>query len=216
MKALSSSSRWVLVSLGLLLAMGAPRVGAEPPEEIPIPLPEDRPARLGGEFQLVTSSPLSGGAFCPAGAACILGGGIALGAGVGRRWTSGLSLALAYELWLLDSGGVFEVFVVQSVSAALRFTALPSWRTHPFLEGRAGAAAMGDSFRVGALGALFESRVGVDLELTARAAVTGFIGLRWLLSTPFTTPNDGVRRGEFGGPATALTLGVGLLVVQVP
>ncbi len=210
----SRPSGWLLLSV---LLVASSRTGhAEPDPQVPIPLPRDRPARLGGEFQLVTTSPLSGGALCPVGAECILGGGVALGAGVGRRWASGLSLGLSYELWLLDSGGVFEVFVVQSISAAVRLGFLPGRRAHPFVEGRAGAAVMGGSFRVGALGALFEPRVGVDLELTERTAITGFLGLRWLLSSPFTTSNDGVRRGEFGGPALAMTLGVGLLVVQAP
>ena len=183
-------------------------------DDVAIPLPEERPALLAGTFEVGTLSTLSPGSFCPGAGACVLGGGVALGASVGRRWASGLGVALGYDLWLLDSGGVYEVLVVQSVSAAVRYVALPRVRVHPFVEGRVGALALGGSFRVGALGASMEPRLGLEFELTERIAVSGALGVRWMVATPFTTPNDGVLRGGSGPPGVSLAVSLGLVVLQ--
>ena len=207
----------VATALGLsLLVIGARSAEAQLDSGEPhalIPLPGEQPPVLSARAALRAISPLWAARLCPSGSQCVFGGGFGLGGGMARRWATGAFMMLTYEAWLLDSAGVYEVFVIQNLAVEVRHTWFPDRRLHPLVGIRAGMVLAGDGFRPASVGVLAEPVLGVEAELTARTSVTLALTLSLLELSPFRSPNDRVQRGGFGVPAVALgfRLGLGLL-----
>ncbi|MCA9580154.1 MAG: hypothetical protein KC416_00075 [Myxococcales bacterium] len=196
---------------------GEDRPGSRGPSprhlELPQP-PSSLPPVFAVEAHASFVVPVSRVSLCPRAAECVFHGGFGVGGRVERRWASGLGLGLGYELWLLDSGAVYEIGVAQSVLLMGRYTLFDSHRLHPSLGLAAGPMIFGDTFGVATLGVNFIVSAGLEIELTEAISIS--LGVPWhvFLTGPFTTPADGVARAEEGAN-TAFALHVGLLVLDL-
>jgi hypothetical protein len=130
-----------------------------------------------------------------------------------RRWPMGLGVSVAYDVWFVDSGGVFELGSVQTVRAAVRYVFGYEWQVHPAIQIGAGALVFGDTLSVSTVGGALEVGASAEIELTESVSLTaGAQG--WLFTTtPFTTGRDRTMRSEGLGLNAALQLNVGLLIV---
>ncbi|MGE3632301.1 MAG: hypothetical protein AB7P00_20545, partial [Sandaracinaceae bacterium] len=149
----------------------------------------------------------------PGDSQCVLGAGATFGVEIERRWPIGIGIAVAYDAWFVDSGGVFELGVVQIVHAAVRYTFATEWNIHPSLHLGAGALVFGDTFLPSTVGGAAELGATAELELTDSVALTAGLEL-WLFTTsPFTTGRDRTMRSEGLGINAALGFSLGLSVL---
>ncbi|QQR91801.1 MAG: hypothetical protein IPJ88_08905 [Myxococcales bacterium] len=173
----------------------------------------DQIPRLGGELHLSSVFPFLNGDFCPAGAGCVLDQGLGIGVSVERRWLSGLSFALGYDLWLLDTDSVYEQGVMQFFYGAARFYFLPTHELHPYLSAGFGAQMFGDTFKVATVGPAAQILLGSEWEMNSSLGFTAALGARLFRLASFTTASDGVEREPGGSISAMLTLQIGLSVL---
>ncbi|HJL18041.1 MAG TPA: hypothetical protein RMH99_20425 [Sandaracinaceae bacterium LLY-WYZ-13_1] len=185
----------------------------EVPHVEPPPAPDSHDPELLAHVHLGAVAPLLRADICPGDSLCVLGAGGSAGVEIERRWPFGLGISVAYDAWFVDSGGVFELGVVQSVRAAVRYVFAYDSAVHPAIHLGAGAIVFGDTFLVSTLGGAAEAGASVEIELTESVALTG--GARfWLFTTsPFTTGRDRTLRSEGLGLNAALQIHVGLSIL---
>jgi hypothetical protein len=205
-------------ALGLVVGV-ASAAGAQAPESSgarhvrPPPAPETHQPELLAEVHIGGVVPLERSDICPGDSLCVLGGGGGIGVEIERRWPMGLGVSVAYDVWFVDSGGVFELGSVQTVRAAVRYVFGYEWQVHPAIQIGAGALVFGDTLSVSTVGGALEVGASAEIELTESVSLTaGAQG--WLFTTtPFTTGRDRTMRSEGLGLNAALQLNVGLLIV---
>ena len=207
---------WVfgLAVLGPLPASAQESAGAARARHVePPPAPIDRDPELLVGVRLAGMFPLEKTDICPGDSLCVLGAGAAAGIEIERRWPFGLGVLVGYDAWFVDSGGVFELGVVQAVRAALRYVFAYEHQWHPSVHIGAGALVFGDSGLVSTIGGALEAGAGLELELTESVSLdAGLSG--WLFTTsPFITGRDRTRRSEGLGLNFALQVHVGLVIV---
>jgi hypothetical protein len=202
------------VMASLLTATAAGQ--SAPPRLEPPPDPDERDPSLFVEAHLGAVVPLERRDICPGGSSCVLGGGGVAGVEVERRWAVGIGVLLAYDVWFVESGGVFELGLVQAIRAGLRYTFLPDRLIHPTVHAGGGALWFGDSGLVSTLGGTIDAGAGLDFELTETIGVT-FGARAWaFFTTPFVTPRDETARSSELGVNVALQLQVGISIVANP
>lgn len=183
------------------------------PHVVPPPAPEAREPELLAQVHLGTVIPLERTDICPGDSLCVLGAGGTTGVEIERRWPFGLGILVAYDLWFVDSGGVFELGVVQIIRAALRYAFADELSIHPAIHLGAGALVFGDTILVSTVGGAVEAGASAEIELTESVAVT-FAAEAWFFTTsPFTTDRDRTMRSEGLGINVALQLNVGLSIL---
>jgi hypothetical protein len=179
----------------------------------PPPAPEAREPELIAQVHLGTVIPLERTDICPGESLCVLGGGAIVGVEIERRWPFGLGVLVGYDAWFVDSGGVFELGVVQIVRAGVQYVFADEWSIHPAIHLGVGALVFGDTLLVSTVGGAAEVGASAELELTESVAIT-FGAQAWLFTTtPFTTGRDRTRRSEGLGLNAALQLNVGLSIL---
>lgn len=212
----SAASACILTSVAAVLAIVAPASAQgelRPAHVEPPPAPDRHHPLLLAQFQLGAVVPLERTDICPGDSLCVLGAGGTFGIEIERRWPFGLGVSVAYDAWFVDSGGVFELGVVQIVRAALRYVFAYEWLVHPAVHVGAGALVFGDSLLVSTVGGAVEAGVSAEIELSESVALTA--GARaWLFTTsPFTTDRDRTLRSNGLGLNAALQFDAGLLIV---
>ncbi len=179
----------------------------------PPPAPEAREPELVALVHLGAVIPLERTDICPGESLCVLGGGAVVGVEIERRWPFGLGVLVGYDAWFVDSGGVFELGVVQSVRAGVQYTFADEWSIHPAIQLGVGALVFGDTLLVSTVGGVAELGASAEIELTESVALT-FGAQAWLFTTtPFTTGRDRTRRSEGLGLNAALQINVGLSIL---
>lgn len=156
--------------------------------------------------------PLERQNLCPAGFGCILGAGFGAGALVERRAADGVGLLVGYAVWLVDTGGVYEVGAVHCLRLGVRWVIDQSSRVHPFLEVMGGGLLVTDPLQALTGGGLVSLGGGVEVELTETVGVSVALELWGLAVGPFHT-RDGARRAADFGVNVLGQLRVGLTVV---
>lgn len=204
-------------SIVLAVASACSTAVAQPDERpshvVPPPAPEHREPELIAQIHLGTVIPLERTDICPGDSLCVLGAGATTGVEIERRWPFGLGILVAYDLWFVDSGGVFELGVVQIVRAALQYVFLDDLMVHPAIHLGAGALVFGDTGLVSTVGGAIEGGASAEIELTDIVAIT-FAAQAWLFTTsPFTTGRDRTPRSEGLGINVALQLNIGLSIL---
>lgn len=200
-----------------LVLVAGPAVAQEATRSVrhvePPPPPDNREPELLAEVSVGAAIPLESSDICPGDSTCVLGAGGSFGIDIERRWPMGIGLSVAYDAWFVDSGGVFELGVVQIVRAAIRYVIGSEWLIHPTIHLGAGALVFGDTLLVSTVGGAAEAGISAELELTESVALTA--GVRgWLFTTsPFTTGRDRTLRSEGLGLNVALQLHIGLLIL---
>ncbi len=204
----------------LVIAVASPVRADEPvvPETsfaLP-PLPAARPPILAGEVHTSAVVPVVQSGLCPRGAACIFGGGFGIGASLERRWPMGLGVTLGYDAWFLDSGGVYELALMQFLRAGVRWAFLPGNLVHPFVGADISALVLGDALRIATVGGAFGAEVGIEIELTVTISLRLALVPRILTTGSFVTPTDHVPRGEGREVDAAIALQAGLVLLESP
>ena len=179
-------------------------------EQIPEPSPS-RPAiwaEAHGDFVI----PVETSSLCPPGVFCVfkLGGGV--GGVLGARWRRGIGLGFGYDVWFMDSDGVYDVASLQSVLAVFQAGLLPTRRLHPVIRIDGGLAMFGQTFRAQALGGIGGVAVGVEVEVTTRTVANVMLGAHFFGVQTFVSPQDGAQRGG-NGVDVALTIRLGFAFV---
>lgn len=204
--------------LGLVVGLASP-VGAQAPGPAgarhvrPPPAPETHQPELLAEIHTGGVIPLERSDICPGDSLCVLGGGGVIGVEIERRWPMGLGVSVAYDVWFVDSGGVFELGSVQTVRAAVRYVFGYEWQVHPAIQIGAGALVFGDTLSVSTVGGALEIGASAEVELTESVSLTAGAQAWLFTTTPFTTGRDRTMRSEGLGLNAALQLNVGLLIV---
>lgn len=172
-----------------------------------------RDAQLNVTVRLGAVFPVERADICPGDSLCVLGSGGSFGVEIERRWPIGIGISVAYDAWFVDSGGVFELGIVQVVRAAVRYTFELHSIVHPALHVGAGALVFGDTFLVETVGGALDVGLGAEIELTDSVVIEGGAGF-WLFTTsPFTTGRDRTRRSEGLGLNLAISSHVGLTIL---
>ena len=152
--------------------------------------------------------------MCPAGADCIFNGGGGIGGSLAWRYPKGFSIGLGYEGIFLAGHGVYEVTVIQDLRAIIGYRFLAARRAHPYVSAGIGGFIVGDSFRYGAFGVSVDGAAGVELEVSHALATRLGLGA-WLgTNGSFTSTNDDVRRSGSPDVAMALTLQLGIVILE--
>lgn len=211
----------------LLTAVGT--AGAQPPAESPdqgtptgeafeLPrAPEELDPLLSVEVHVAAVVPVTRKPLCPPDVErCVFRGGGGVGGSIERRWPTGLALGLGYDAWFLDSDNVYELGVMQMLSARLRYYFLRESVLHPFVAGGAGALIFGDTLQIATVGVGVEAAVGVEIELTETIALAGVLPWRFFTTSPFQTTRDRAERAQEPGVNVAVSFQVGLVVVTAP
>ncbi len=217
-----------LLVLSLLLAPAAGGVARaqtsetggpaeEPAEAFELPrAPDELDPLLAVEVHVAAVFPVARRPLCPPGSACVFAGGGGVGAGIERRWPTGVALGLAYDAWFLDSNSLYELGVMQMLSARLRYYFLPDGVLHPFVTGAVGALIFGDTLRIATVGVAVEPSVGAEIELTESIGLTAALPWRFFTTSPFQTTRDRVDRAEDPGVNVAVSFQLGLVIVDTP
>lgn len=208
-----------LIAIGWLAVAAGP-ARAQPSDALPPahhveppPAPESRDPELNAELRVGAVMPLESSDICPGRALCVLGAGGTFGVEIERRWPMGLGISVAYDGWFVDSGGVFELGVVQIVRAAIRYVFTTDLAVHPWVQIGAGALWFGDTLLVSTVGGAANGGAGVEIELTDIVALTGSAQTWFFTTSPFTTDRDRIRRSAGQGLNVALQLSVGLSIL---
>lgn len=198
----------LLPTLAAAQAPPPPGPHLEPP-----PDPAEHEPLLLVDVSLGYVAPLERRDICPGGEGCVLGPGGALGVLVERRWPIGIGIFLAYDVWFVEGGGVFELGTAQVVRAGVRFAFLEHLQVHPTLHIAGGALVFGDSVFVSTVGGAVDAGTSVEVELTDTVGV--IVGAKsWIFTTvPFTSPRDDIPRSGGSGVNVALQLYLGLSIV---
>lgn len=151
--------------------------------------------------------------ICPGDSLCVLGAGASFSIEIERRWPIGLGVSVSYGDWFVDSGGVFELGVVQIVRAAIRYVFAQEWMVHPIIHVGAGALVFGDTWLVSTVGGALDAGVRVEVELTDAVALTAGTALFFFTTSPFTTGRDRTRRSAGLGINLALEVSLGLTIL---
>lgn len=198
----------VAILLTALPAAAQREAHVEPP-----PTPDNREPELLVGVHLGGLFPIERADICPGDSLCVLGGGGSFGVEIERRWPMGIGIVVAYDAWFVEAGGVFELGVVQTVRAAVRYAFLYDEIIHPEIHIGAGALVFGDTFLVSTVGGALEAGVGAELELTESVSLTGGLEGWFFTTTPFTTGRDRTLRSPGIGLNAALQVNVGIQVV---
>lgn len=195
-----------------LHAFGALADGGEH-HVVPPPAPHEHGPTLTVEVHGSVEAPILRDTICPATHACVLGLGLGIGAQVEWRTADRIGLFAAYDFWMIDPSGVYELGALHALRGGVRYVLDDSLVVHPFLDIAAGVLAFGDTANVATGGGLLTLGGGAEIELSESVAFTTGAEA-WLLATgPFTTRDGAARSGAFGVDiAVQLTLGVALLV----
>lgn len=220
--------RFPVLSMGLLLtAVGTAAAQSPPPPAEPEPIageafelpraPEELDPLLAVEVHVAAVVPVTRKPLCPPEEErCVFRGGGGIGGSIERRWPLGLALGLGYDAWFLDSDNVYELGVMQMLSARLRYYFLRGSILHPFVAGGAGALIFGDTLRIATVGIAVEAVVGAEIELTETIALAAAVPWRFFTTSPFQTTRDRAERAREPGVNVALSFSVGLVVVTAP
>jgi hypothetical protein len=204
------------ISIALALGVATSIARAQDAElEIP-PDPIALDPVLSGSVYTGLVFPVERSALCPGESDCVFLPGGAVGLFVERRWPSGPALGLGYEVWFVDSSGVYELGIMQELRAQVRYSFLQSSNFHPFIGLGIGALIFGDTLKIATAGVAIDLLLGLELELTEVIGV--YIGLPWRFfrTTPFTTPRDRVRRADAEGINIATSVIVALTITEAP
>lgn len=206
------------------VALFAPAIAqAQPPEatvddagfELPRAPSEIDPV-LAVDVHFTAVFPVLRDPLCPDGAKCVFAGGGGVGIGVERRWPAGLTLGLGYDAWFLDSNNVYELGVMQMLSARVRYYFMQPSIVHPFLGAGVGALIFGDTLEIATLGVAAVGTLGLEWELTEAIALTVAIPVRFFTTSSFQTRRDRVDRAEDPGLNVAASVQFGLVIVETP
>jgi len=192
---------------------GAAEIAAAQDFSPPPPPNELRPS-LAGEVHLGLVSPVRSGSMCPPRADCIFNGGGGIGGTLEWRYPQGLSVGLGYEGIFLAGHGVYELTVIQVLRATGGYRLLPQRRAHPYLTVGVGAYMIGNSFHYGAMGVSVDGAAGIELEVSHALATRLGLGLWMGTNGAFVSANDGVRRSGSPDVAMAITLQLGIVILQ--
>jgi hypothetical protein len=203
-------------TISLLLALPAASASAQ---DFPLEVPPDPIALdpvLSGSVYTGLVFPVSTTPLCPGESDCVLLPGGLVGVYVERRWPSGPALGLGYEVWFVDSSGVYELGIMQELRAQVRYSFLQSSIVHPFVGLGIGALIFGDTLKIATAGVALDLLIGVELELTEIIGV--YVGLPWRFfrTTAFTTPRDRVRRADDPGINIATSFIISLTITEAP
>jgi len=160
--------------------------------------------------------PIASGPLCPPGEECVFGAGGGVGLGLERRWPNGIALGIGYDAWFLDSNNVYELAVMQMLSARLRYYFLPESIVHPWLGVAVGALIFGDTLQIATLGVAGVAEVGLEWELTESIALLLGIPFRFFTTSSFQTRRDRVERAEEPGLNVAAAFQFGLAITETP
>ena len=200
-------------ALLVLLTSSAHAQEPAPHHVEPPPAPDSREAELNVAIRLGAIAPIDQADICPGDSTCVLGAGASFGLEIERRWPLGIGILVAYDAWFVDSGGVFELGIVQAVLAGVRYTFLLDSIVHPSVHIGAGALVFGDTFLVETVGGALDLGVGAEFELTDSVVLAGGAAF-WLFTTsPFVTGRDRTRRSEGLGLNIALQVYLGLTIL---
>lgn len=202
------------IALGSVAPSPALAEPAAAPADAIIPAPRHQRGTLAGIFRLNVAFPVQTQALCPEGAACILGRGGGFGAAMQFRWSGGLHLAVSYDAWLTEGGGVYVPTSLQFIQTHIGYILPTSGPVHPFLQLGGGMHFVGERLHQAALGASLDVVLGVEAELHANYAVSLALGTRWLSSETFVTDADGVVRGGSLPLTAAVYVSLGLVLLQ--
>ena len=209
---------WVLRSFSLLVLALASMSSHAAAQQIAAhvdapPAPERVAPELNVALRLGAVQPLESADICPGESLCVLGAGGSFGIEIERRWPIGVGIAVAYDAWFVDSGGVFELGIGQIIRAAVDYAFLLESMVHPTVHIGGGALVFGDTFLVETVGGALEAGAGVEIELTESVVLDGGAAL-WLFSTtPFTTGRDRTMRSRGAGLNLGLQVSVGLTIL---
>lgn len=184
-----------------------------------LPAPKEHPPVLVGEVHSSLVFPFVDDGLCPSTAdptVCVFGQGGGVGGSIERRWPTGVALSLGYDAWFLEGSGLWEISVLQSLSASLRYLFLQDRLFHPYVAAGVAGTLIGDTFEVAAFGGGVRGEVGAEIELTETIALR--LGSVWyvFLTNEFVTDNDGVSRGGVGGLNAAAAIQAGLVILESP
>lgn len=180
----------------------------------PPPNPEDRQPELLANVHLGSIFQFSAADICPGGASCVLGNGAALGVSLEWRWPTGLGTFLGYEVWFVDSGGVFELGTAQIVRAGLVYAFQTGARLRPIARIAAGALVFGDTGLISTVGGAVDAGLAGELELTSSASLTLGADLRLFTTTPFVSARDDTLRTESLNIALYTYIGIAIVTVR--
>ncbi len=191
------------------------RAGAQQRFEPP-PEPDDLPAVVTGTVWFSAVFPLVNEHSCPASADCVLGGGGGIGGGIERRWPAGFSVGLEYEAWFLNSAGIYELGIMQALSAYARYQLLRDNVIHPYIGAGIGGVIFGDTLRVDTVGLALNLLTGVEWEVSTTVSVVLALVGRLVTLDAFTTDADGVARADGFGVDAFLGLRLGVAISGGP
>ena len=183
--------------------------------ELP-PVPTDVDPVLAVDVHFAAVFPILRDPLCPAAEKCVFAGGGGVGLGVERRWPTGVSLGLGYDAWFLDSNNVYELAVMQMLSARVRYLLLSESIVHPVIGAAIGALVFGDTLEIATLGVAGVASVGLEWELTESIALLLLLPVRFFTTSSFQTRRDRVERAEEPGLNIAASLQFGLVIVETP
>ena len=183
--------------------------------ELP-PVPIDIDPVLAVDVHFAAVFPIVRDPLCPADEKCVFAGGGGVGLGVERRWPTGVSLGLGYDAWFLDSNNVYELAVMQMLSARVKYYLLPESIVHPVVGAGIGALVFGDTLEIATLGVAGIASVGLEWELTESIALLVSVPFRFFTTSSFQTRRDRVERAEEPGLNIAASLQFGLVIVETP
>jgi len=208
---------WVLAAL--VGVVSAPLLTSEAAAQAPArfelpPAPDELPAISVTTVFFSSVFPLTNQHACPSGASCVLGGGGGIGGSVERRWASGFNVGLEYEAWFLNSGGIYEIGLMQAVTAYARHLLIPENVLHPILGVGIGGVLFGDTGAVATAGLAVNLSSGIEWEITDTVSVVAALVARILWLNAFATPTDMVERAEGFGLDATLGLRLGIAISQ--
>jgi hypothetical protein len=178
----------------------------------PPPPPDELPAIVVGTVWFSAVFPLVNDHTCPADADCVLNGGGGIGAGVERRWAKGLAIGLEYEAWFLNSSGIYELGIMQALTAYARHLLMRDSALHPYLGAGIGGVIFGDTLRVATVGLALNLLSGFEWEISETVSVLVALVGRLVSIETFTTPADGVQRSSGFGIDAFLGLRLGVTI----
>jgi hypothetical protein len=161
------------------------------------------------------AAPFERSTICPPGADCVLGIGVGLGAQLEWRLPDRVGIFGAYDFWILDSAGVYEIGAAHALRGGVRYTFDDTALLHPFVDGSIGVLTFGETGLVATVGGLVAAGGGAELEISGSVSIVGAAEL-WLFSTaPFQTRDGALRAAGFGVTAV-VQVTIGLAVALGP
>jgi len=178
----------------------------------PPPEPDQLPPSVSGTVWFSAVFPLVNEHTCPSAADCVLGGGGGIGGGIERRWPTGLTIGLEYEAWFLNSAGIYELGIMQALTAFARHLLLRDNIIHPYLGAGIGGVIFGDTLRVDTVGLALNLLTGIEWEISETVSVVVALVGRLVTLDTFITDADGIQRAEGFGVDAFLGLRLGVAI----